>query len=426
MPVRHCLIPVLLCSLPLAAQPDISSLYEMGRYEKVVELVTQTLERNDTSSALYLLKALSESHLGQPVAAIQTAEQGLARHGNEDRLSRLLARLYYEAGYYPDARDRYLLLVGSDSLDKPSWLKLAEIGTFRQEYGPARDALDRVLAMDSLNADALVMKAELLQRLDSPDAVKYLERVGRNYPDNQKAAYSLANLYIRDGHPESAIPVCERILETDTANIRFTRLLGYALYKSGDHFRAARVLEKAASLGDSTAFCHKFMGISKYLNVDMGGAVKALRYAAGRDSLDAETHFFLGASLAQCADKSGAMDHMDRALELLEPDAAVVSRIYAEQGNLKRLQESYMEACSLYSLAWEADSTNLMALYFRASILDNSLHCHDRALEDYRFFIEQLDRQPQAASKDKGIPTIREIVENRIISLEEERFFRDR
>lgn len=410
----------------LMAQPDISSMYEEGRYEEVIAQATKSLDQNDTFQALYYLKALSESHLGRTGRAIHTAEQGRVVHASDVRLGRLLARLYLEAGNYPKAEIHYSWLVKLDSLDQTSWLKLAEIAYFRQHYSHARNALERVLHMDSLNMDALVLMGDILQKQHAAEALPYLERVARHYPENQKAAYTLANWYVQEGRPEKAISVCHKILSSDSTNVRFNKLMGYSMYKSGDHFQAVPYFEKAVALGDESAFCFKFLGISRYLSVDMEGAADALRWASDRDSLDAEIHFFLGASLVHTADKTGAMGHMDRALELLEPDGSVVSRIYAEQANLKRLEESYLEAYALYSRAWEADSTNLMALYLRASIQDNSLHNHDHALEDYRFFLEQLDRQPSAVKGDNAIPTIRSIVEDRITTLKEERFFLDR
>ncbi|MCK5136666.1 MAG: hypothetical protein KAR19_12815 [Bacteroidales bacterium] len=127
------------------------------------------------------------------------------------------------------------------------------------------------------------------------------------------------------------------------------------------------------------------------MNVDFPGATESLQMALEKDSLDAEVHFFLGASLANTTQKAKAMVHLDKSLELMNPDPAVISRIYSEQGN----------------------------------IMDNSMHRSKEALVDYQRFIDHLNRLPESDRKNQQLPTIRGIVEDRIESLKEELFFLD-
>jgi tetratricopeptide (TPR) repeat protein len=221
------------------------------------------------------------------------------------------------------------------------------------------------------------------------------------------------------------VDVCEAILAGDSVNLRFLKLSGLALYRSGKPRGAIDHLERAHMLGDSTAFTYKYLGISYYMTMDFPGAIPPLEEALSRDSMDTDSHFFLGASLATTTRKSDAMHHLDKALELMQPDPLAISRIYAEQGNLKRLEMDYELAYELYRLSWEADTTNPLSLYYMASILDNSMHRSREALVDYQRFLDQLDKNPVADEKNTQIPSIREIVEDRIILLNEELFFLD-
>ena len=215
------------------------------------------------------------------------------------------------------------------------------------------------------------------------------------------------------------------MLQIDTTNIRFLKLMGYAYYKMSEPGLAIPPFKHAADFGDSTAFTFKFLGISQYLSVDIPGAIESLQIAAQKDSMDAEVHFFLGASLANTRKKEAAMLHLDKSIKLMQPDPSVISRIYSEQGNIKRLEEEYEQAYILYNKAWEADTTQPMALYYMASILDNSLHQSKKALVDYGRFIDRLDKMPRSEVSNNQIPTIRSIVEDRILFLTEELFFRD-
>jgi hypothetical protein len=66
-----------------------------------------------------------------------------------------------------------------------------------------------------------------------------------------------------------------------------------------------------------------------------------------------------------------------------------------------------------------------MALYFMASVLDNSLHLSEEALVDYQRYIDHVDRLPEKNQRDSQAISIRSIVEERIIALKEELFFLD-
>jgi tetratricopeptide (TPR) repeat protein len=379
----------------------------------------------DTSLNNYYLKALSEVQLGKKEEAVFTLQQALDVHKDNPRLSRMLAGQYFEAGDYVNANRIYSTLVDADSTDQSSWLKMAEAYTFRHQYSLAIKSLERVLELDSLNLSSLMMMGDIFSKLNDSIAVSYFERAYNNYPQNQKVAYALGNWYIQSDTPDRAIPVCKEILALDSTNIRFLKLLGFAYYKAGDPRHSIENFHEANMLGDSSLFLLKFMGISQYLISDFERAIAYLQAGTDKDSMDAEIHFFLGASLATTTSKEEAMNHLNRSLKLMKPDPSVVSRIFSEQGNIMRLETKYDSAYYFYEQAWETDSTNLMALYFMASILDNSMHLSREALKDYQRFIEQLDLQPDAGNRNSQMPTIRSIVEDRIISLREELFFLD-
>ncbi|MCK5067513.1 MAG: tetratricopeptide repeat protein [Bacteroidales bacterium] len=406
------------------AQENLQELYYSGSYTLVISQASGLIESGDTTFTTHYLKALSEIQTGQTVMAIQTLHDAQEIHQGDQRIERMLAGQYFDAGNYTKASKGYLTLVQKDSTDVSSWLKLADIASFRQQYDQAIDALNQVLLIDSLNLSSLMMMGDILNRHNNTGAVIYYERAFRLYPENQKAAYALGNWYIQAKKAWSTIPICEKMLLLDTTSIKFSKLLGYAYYKTGDPGFAVNWFEYANSLGDSTAFTFKFKGISHYLRLDFESAIRSLQIATAKDSLDAEVHFFLGASLATTKAKTEAMNHLNKSLQLMQPDPSIVSRIYSEQGNIKRLEMEYEEAYSLYEQAWENDTTNAMSLYFMASILDNSMRLSKEALVVYQRYIDALDRLPEKENHKQGT-SIRAIVEDRIVSLKEELFFRD-
>lgn len=387
--------------------------------------VNAQVDVGDTAFISIYLKAMSEVQLGKTTDAIHTLEGGLHLHPENPTLHRMLAAQYDDAGNYVKARESYLDMLRTDSTDLAAMLKLAEIAAFRQQNPLAVEYLEKVFLLDSMNLTSLMMMGDILTRLNNSGAVVYYQRAYEFYPKNQKAAYALGNRLIHNKKALKAIPICEHMLELDSTNIKFHKLLGYAHYKVGNPGASITQFRKAVDLGDSTAFTFKFMGISQYLSVDFQEAIASLRKGVEKDSLDAEIHFFLGSCLASTTHKKEAMTHLDKSLELMKPDPSVISRIYSEQGNIKRLEMQYEPAYSLYQKAWEADSSNLMALYYMASIKDNSMHLSAEALVDYQKFIDHLDLLPESKESNQQFPSIRSIVEDRIISLKEELFFLD-
>ena len=414
------------CLMPYmsSAQDLLSERYYQGDYPYVIQSTSLRIQSGDTSFTSFYLKALAEIQVGSGDEAIQTLLHAARFHPGDMRFERMLAHQYFETGDYTRAKPIYLSLVQQDTSDISSWLKLADIASFRQQYPEAIEALNQVLAVDSTNLSSLMGLGDILNRHNNSGAVIYYQRAYDLYPQNQIAAFALGNWHIQSNEAYKTIPICERILTMDTTSIRFSKLLAYAYYKTGEPTPAVRYFEYANTLGDSTAFTFKFKGISHYLRTDFSSAIRSLEYAVAKDSLDAEVHFFLGASLATTTRKEDAMVHLEKSLEIMQPDPTVISRIYSEQGNIRRLEMKYRQAYELYNKAWEADSTNVISLYFMASILDNSMQKPVEALVDYQRYLEALDRMPEKDESKQGL-SIRAIVEDRIVTLKEEQFFRD-
>ena len=409
----------------LAAQKSILELYYSGNYIQVIEESSKAINQGDTAYNTHYLKALSEIQMGLTSEAISTLERAQEAFQQRPGLPKMLAGQYYEAGYYVKAWNSYLKLAQADSTDVSSWLKLADIASFRQHYPEAIEALEKVLALDSLNLTSLMLMGDILNRHNNSGAIIYYERAYRHYPDNQNAAYALGNLLIQTKQAWDAVPICEHILEIDSTSIKFRKLFGYTYYKMGLAHHAVPQFEYATLFGDSTAFTFKFKGISHYLTADFSSAIESLQIAAKKDTMDAEVYFFLGASMATTKQKKKALAHLNKSLELMQPDPIVTSRIYSEKGNIMRLVERYEDAYALYNKAFEADTSNLMALYFMASILDNSMHRSEEALVDYQRYIDHVDRLPEEKERNTQAVSIRSIVEDRIVALKEELFFID-
>lgn len=428
MHIRLFILAILLSGVNasgLMAQNTLLDRFYSGEYKSVIGESTEAIQSGDTAYNTFYLLALSQVQMGLSEEAIETLGKALVIFPDDPRIHRMLAGQLFEAGNYPDAQTYYANLVATDSGDIAAWIKLADIASFRQQYKEAIRIHEHIISLDSTNMNSLVQMGDILTRNNNEDAVFYYEDAYFLYPDNQKVAYALGNWYIKAEEHRRTVKICKNIIAKDSLNIRFQKLLGFAYYKMGVTDSSKNHFVKATVLGDSTAFTFKYLGIAHYLTFSIPEAEHALSLSLEKDSMDAEVHFFLGASLANTKEKERALKHLDKSIEIMKPDPAVSSRIYSEKGNIKRLQMEYDEAYLLYSQAWETDTTNIASLYFMASILDNSLHKSKEALVDYQHYIDKLNSSPPAVQSSRQVATIREIVEDRIISLKEELFFLD-
>jgi len=210
----------------MCAQENLTGLYYSGSYREVIKQTSALIESGDTAFNTFYLQVLSEAQLGLTAKAIQTLHLGLENHPGDIRMIRMLAGQQFDAGYYPEARKNYTLLVNRDSTDVSSWLKLADIASFRQHNQQAIEALNQVLVIDSMNLSGLMKMGDILNRLNSKGAIVFYLKAYRFYPDNQNAAYALGNLNIKAKEPWNTVPICEHILSIDTSSIKFSKLLG--------------------------------------------------------------------------------------------------------------------------------------------------------------------------------------------------------
>ena len=126
---------LLLSQLPhiSSAQDLLSERYYQGDFPYVIQSASQRIQSGDTSFTAFYLKALSEIQIGSSNEAIQTLLQAASFHPGDLRLERMLAHQYFESGDYTRAKPIYQALVQQDTSDISSWLKLADIASFRQK-----------------------------------------------------------------------------------------------------------------------------------------------------------------------------------------------------------------------------------------------------------------------------------------------------
>ncbi len=73
----------------------------------------------------------------------------------------------------------------------PAWIALAQLAGAEKDYAGGLTLLGNVLSRDSRNLDALLLKARLeMQKGDTAQAIKDLERMAQNFPEHARRLLS--------------------------------------------------------------------------------------------------------------------------------------------------------------------------------------------------------------------------------------------
>ena len=257
------------------------------RYSEA-EAAFRALEQADD---LRGITGLADSRLaqGQPAAAAQILEQGLAKHPDRDGYQLALAEVQVRMGKLQEARRQLEQLVGR----KPDWAEaLIHLGTVERQLGDKASALENfqkahriqpanasttlgyamlledagkaeqargmyeeVLKADPDNATALnnlaYLKAE--QGVDLDQALGYAQHALQRSPKDPNISDTLGLIYIRKKLTTQAVQVLQELVARVPGNPSFHLHLGMALLDAGEKQLAKKELEKALQHKPSAA-----------------------------------------------------------------------------------------------------------------------------------------------------------------------------
>ncbi len=145
-----------------------------------------------------------------------------------------------------DDGKKILELITTDApLYLPAWVKLAEIAGQQKSYDEGLADVGKVLAIDSENPQALLVKSKLLLAKGNPaDAVADMESASKNYPKSAQIDVELARAYIAAGNADKAEISLKRALAL-TPNVAEAQMMLATVYVSkGDHASAIPILKK--------------------------------------------------------------------------------------------------------------------------------------------------------------------------------------
>lgn len=396
-------------------------------YDKIVTTINHKPESTWIASE-YMLISMALDKQGKKTEATNMLEKGIAKFPDDSTLSLKLSGLLYETGDYTSALPvlKTTIRVFPEKF-LPAW-QLAQIHIFGRNFNDAIQIMRPWNERDSNNYACLTALMECYSKTDSLEqAIHYAEKSLQLSPGNQKIAYQLCNLHLRNEDFSNAIQVCNKVLERDNFNILFLQQKGNALLGKEMYNDAVKLYDLLLAHNDSSLTTLKNHGIANYKSKNYPKAVQSLIIAFELNQNDYGACYFIANSFSKIpGEQKNALLYYNKALELLNTDESTAT-ILKNKADVYADLKDYKNAERLYKQSLAKNPSHSSNLYSLATLNDYHINNKKTALSFYKKYIDAIknDDSPQD-SASQYFQTREETLKfsaQRINQLNEELFF---
>jgi len=407
----------------VSAQTNIQLLLAEGNYTNVINYLEQQQAPLRANEYYYLAIAYQQSGFHQKAIDCLLKDSVNLSSQQFDLLSRCFITSGQYAKALPICQNKYK----SDPLDHINIIRYAEINNFYKNHDLNIDILTQYISHDSLNYNINLLLAESYHSAELfESAIEVYEGILRQYPDNQKIAFKLARLFYSQKDYEACHNLCVPFIEKYEKNKNFLILAGLANYKTGSNHNVLVMFNRLEASGDSSFLTKKHLGITYYRLENYDKAINYLKSAFNYKDDDPEAAYFLGAALGQSNQPLSGKIFLELAQELIKPSPALMEKSNAKLALMHFDTGNYQKAIQYYNEAHKYAPDNPQYIYYQASIYDYKLKYSTEAMGLYQSFIESLpnDLNPKKGNELYAIK-LKEVANNRLTILKEERFFKN-
>ena len=276
-----------------------------------------------------------------------------------------LADCHFQNGAYENAAGTYFML---SSLSPDSILykiRMMQAYYRLKAYPQSVQAGRAVLQLDSIPAVVSYVGDAFNQMEQADSALWYYRKALALKPMNESVLSKAMGILLSKEDYDGAIRISEPFLAEDPDNTTIAPLKGVAYYRKGDYDSAVNVFQRQEDLGNDTYPIHYYLGQSYWHTLVIYRAEKELLAAWQKDSSDVNLAYSIAAVKTERFRpfKEEIKPWLDKALEMLEPDHAVLSRIHQQYGlGYYKLQNSWDQAIKHYKEAYQYNPKYISAL----------------------------------------------------------------
>ena len=276
-----------------------------------------------------------------------------------------LADCHFQSGDYESAAGTYFLL--SSRVPGNVLYKIRQMQTYSRlkAWPQSIQAGWEVLRLDSIPA-VLSFIGDSFRQLEQADsALWYYRRSLALRPMNGTVVAKAVNVLIGKEEYDEAISLTGAYLSEDPDNTLVAPLQGLSYYRKGDYESAIRVFRRQEEIGNETYPIHYYLGQSYWHTNVIYKAEEELVAAWQIDSTDVNLAYSIAAVKIEAyrSFQGEVIPWLDKALAMMQPDPAMMSRIHQQYGLAYYRHQNYWDkAIEHYKEAYRYNPKFISAL----------------------------------------------------------------
>ena len=309
---------------------------------------------------------------------------------DEEILSEL-ADCHFQNGDYESATGTYFLL--TSKYPQNILYKVKQMQTFyrMKAFSQSAEAGKAVLQLDTIPAIAALV-GDSFNQADMPDSALTYYRLALSVkPLSESVVSKAARILLSQRDYDGAIAMADEYLALDPDNFTIAPIKGLAHYSKNEYVPAIKVFEHQEKLGNDTYPVHYYLGQCYWHTEVMYRAQEELLAAWQIDSSDVNLAYSIAAVYA---DSNRSFDKdvrpwLDKAMEMLQPDPAMMSRLHQQYGLGEYRKNNWGKAIEHYKEAYSFNPN------FIAS-LSTIAYCYEQ-MKDYKTALEWYEKYLKVA-----------------------------
>ncbi len=323
-------------------------------------LYAQTTHRDSVLARARYLKSIyridEAVDLMSPLVTPDSVDEGILSE---------LADCHFQSGDMEGAAGTYFMLSARQPENILYQIRLMQIYYRLKAYPKSIQAGRMVLQRDSIPAVMSFIGDGFSQMGQADSALWYYRRSLALRPRNENTLSKAMGILLDGKDYDGAISLCEPFLARDPDNTVIAPLKGLALYLRKDYNSSVKVFQRQEDIGNDSYPIHYYLGQSYWHTLVIYRAEKELLAAWQIDSSDVNLAYAIAAVKAEAfrSFEKDVKPWLDKALDMLEPDHATLSRIHQQYGlGYYKRQDSWDQVISHYKEAYRYNPNFLPAL----------------------------------------------------------------
>ncbi len=309
---------------------------------------------------------------------------------DEEILSEL-ADCHFQNGDYESAAGTYFLL--TSKFPQNILYRVRQMQTFyrMKAFVQSAEAGKAVLRLDTIPAIAALV-GDSFNQADMPDSALTYYRLSLSIkPLDESVVSKASRILLSRRDYDGAIAMTNEYLALDPDNFTIAPIKGLAHYSKNEYSHAVDVFERQEKLGNDSYAVHYYLGQSYWHTEVMYRAREELLAAWQIDSSDVNLAYSIAAvnSDSHLPFNKDVKPWLDKAMEMLQPDPAMLSRIHQQYGLAEYVKMNWNEAIAHYKEAYRYNPRFISALSTIA-------YCYEQK-KDYKAALEWYEKYLKVA-----------------------------